>query len=59
MVDPDKKEDLIRREAYLIWLAEGKPEGRDKEHWAEAECLVAKIYEQADQEGGGNPSIEP
>ena len=37
--DPD--EDLIRRKAYELWLAEGKPEGRDRDHSELARELVA------------------
>lgn len=48
MLEPEKKEELIRREAHLLWLAEGKPDGRDKEHWAEAERLVQRIEEARD-----------
>jgi len=42
LFEDKKKEDLIRREAHLLWLAEGKPEGRDKAHWREAERLVER-----------------
>ena len=34
-------EDSIRTRAYLIWLDEGQPHGRDAEHWARAEADVA------------------
>jgi hypothetical protein len=27
------REDRIRERAYLIWIREGRPEGRDKVHW--------------------------
>jgi hypothetical protein len=50
VVVPEKKENLIRREAHLLWLAEGQPDGRDKEHWAEAQGIVERIYEQAERE---------
>lgn len=30
----------IRDEAYKLWEAEGRPEGRDQEHWYRAEHLV-------------------
>jgi len=45
--------DDIRREievrAYLIWESEGKPHGREKEHWmrAEAEILGRKPAKKA------------
>lgn len=30
------KEDQIRDAAYLLWLEEGQPHGRDQEHWHKA-----------------------
>lgn len=32
--------EQIRTEAYLIWLNEGQPHGRDHDHWAQAEAAV-------------------
>jgi Protein of unknown function (DUF2934) len=37
--DPD--EERIRRKAYELWLSEGRPEGRDRDHWELARELVA------------------
>ena len=37
--DPD--EDRIREKAYHLWVAEGRPEGREKDHWELARELVA------------------
>jgi hypothetical protein len=37
------REEQIAYRAYLLWLADGKPEGRDKEHWKEAESIVDQI----------------
>jgi len=34
-------EDRIRTRAYLIWLEEGQPHGKDTEHWSRAEAEVA------------------
>jgi hypothetical protein len=42
-VSEHTREDQIRYRAYLLWLADGKPEGRDKEHWQEAEAIVEQI----------------
>jgi hypothetical protein len=36
----------IRERAYLIWLDEGRPEGRDNIHWQMAAELVAKQNDQ-------------
>lgn len=33
-------EDRIRQRAHEIWLAEGQPSGREKEHWEQAETEV-------------------
>ena len=30
-------EDVIRTRAYLIWEREGRPTGRDYEHWVQAQ----------------------
>lgn len=30
------KEDLIRRRAYALWEKEGRPEGKQEEHWRRA-----------------------
>jgi hypothetical protein len=29
-------DDLIRERAYVIWIAEGRPHGRDLAHWQRA-----------------------
>ncbi|MCC7203591.1 MAG: DUF2934 domain-containing protein [Phycisphaeraceae bacterium] len=28
--------DQIAKQAYMIWLAKGKPEGKDRENWLDA-----------------------
>lgn len=33
----DRRTELIRERAYRIWIEEGEPEGREEEHWAQAE----------------------
>ena len=37
-------EDLIRERAYGIWIAEGRPDGREHAHWERArhELLAAR-----------------
>ena len=35
-------EQRIRERAYRIWVDEGQPEGRDKEHWELAEFAIAQ-----------------
>src|SRR5689334_23583134 len=36
----DETEQRIRERAYRIWEEEGRPEGRDREHWERARFLV-------------------
>ena len=37
----DSVDERIKRRAHRIWEEEGRPEGRDKEHWDMAAELVA------------------
>ncbi|MQP67419.1 DUF2934 domain-containing protein [Niveispirillum sp. SYP-B3756] len=32
--------EQVAYEAYLLWLGEGRPEGKDMEHWLVAEQIV-------------------
>jgi hypothetical protein len=34
-------EQAIRERAYAIWEEEGRPEGRDVDHWLPAEAEIA------------------
>ena len=40
-VPPVDRQDAIRRQAYALWERDGRPDGRDVEHWLRAERLVA------------------
>jgi hypothetical protein len=33
-------EDRVRERAYLIWIEEGSPHGRDLDHWLQAEWEI-------------------
>lgn len=33
-------EERIRQRAYEIWEQEGRPDGRDREHWLRAEAEI-------------------
>jgi hypothetical protein len=35
-------ERRIRERAFLLWIDEGQPEGRDKDHWELAKMAVAE-----------------
>ena len=32
----DSRDELVKKRAYEIWEAEGRPWGRDAEHWQQA-----------------------
>jgi hypothetical protein len=42
------REDRIRERAHQIWEEQGRPEGRDLEHWHEAE---RQLHEGLDAQG--------
>lgn len=35
-------EQLIRHRAFQIWIEEGQPDGKDKEHWEKAQAELEK-----------------
>jgi len=41
MSKDDKSQREIRKIAYGIWMQEGQPEGRDREHWEAAKEIWA------------------
>jgi hypothetical protein len=45
-------QERIRRRAHEIWEREGRPEGRDQEHWAQA-------IQGTEAEGGGVSPAAP
>jgi hypothetical protein len=49
MTDSEEQdiERRIRERAYKIWLDEGQPEGRDKDHWDLARMAIAEEDGQA------------
>jgi hypothetical protein len=44
--DSGTQDDQVRERAYLIWVDEGRPHGRELDHWLRAKWEV---------EGGPNP----
>jgi hypothetical protein len=38
--DPAAREQAIRERAYAIWEEEGRPQGRDVDHWLRAETEI-------------------
>ena len=54
------KEQRIQHQAYLLWLDEGRPEGREKEHWERAEKIVERMDEISKEDESGNaPAVGP
>jgi Protein of unknown function (DUF2934) len=45
------REEKIRERAYAIWLDQGSVDGRDQEHWLEAEKEIAKEEVAAEPKG--------
>jgi hypothetical protein len=43
----DAREERIRAKAHELWEADGRPEGRDREHWEQAAKLVTEEERQA------------
>lgn len=58
--DPD--EDRIRRKAHQLWEAEGRPHGRDEDHWSQAREIIAIQDSQGDtllpRDSGAEEPIE-
>ena len=51
---PGTKEDRIREEAFLLWNADGRPEGIADEHWHRANEVIEhqdKLTEQESKRG--------
>lgn len=46
------REQAVRDAAYAIWEAEGRPSGRDAEHWKQAEEKVAAGHPKDADKGG-------
>lgn len=45
-------EDCVRRRAYRIWEAEGRPVGRDDEHWRRAHDDIERENSRATEHMG-------
>ncbi len=59
-MDSDR-EARIRDRAYEIWVREGRPQGRQDEHWRQAEAEIAAEMDAASgpKAAGGKPGSEP
>jgi Protein of unknown function (DUF2934) len=57
---PFEREQRIRERAHALWEREGRPEGRDGEHWAQA-CREIDMGEHAAESGtaGSYENVTP
>lgn len=53
------REQIVRDVAYAIWEAEGKPQGRDVEHWRLAEQRVAASLAGGSAKAGTKTQAKP
>jgi hypothetical protein len=56
---PPPTNDQVAALAYAIWLDRGRPEGRDMEHWLEAERQLRGVVEPLVDENRLDPAIAP
>lgn len=49
----DGMEEKIRERAYAIWEEEGRPEGREQEHWERAAREFGHLGDQHRHSGNG------
>lgn len=50
--------DEIRERAYRIWDAEGRPEGKEKEHWERAERELSSEANASGSSSAGSDVLE-
>ena len=55
MKQDDKTQREIRKIAYGLWIKDGQPEGRDREHWEAAKEIWAfRSHNHVLEESGGS-----
>lgn len=54
MRQDDKAQREIRRIAYALWAEDGRPDGRDREHWERAKL----IWSARNNEAGPGVALE-
>jgi Protein of unknown function (DUF2934) len=59
MAEERDMEERIREGAFHIWIQEGRPEGRDKEHWELAKAQIAAEERQPADQGEKAPIPGP
>jgi len=54
------RDERIRQQAYQIWLDEGCPDGRHKDHWEQAEKIITREDDLGKKdERGTDPAVGP
>jgi hypothetical protein len=56
---PKVDEDHIRRRAHLIWIEDGKPEGRAMDHWLRARWELEQVPDPKAEHRQGEGAPEP
>lgn len=51
-MEPHAREEQIRARAYALWEQQGRPAGREAEHWAEASRQIDEEQEAAKADQG-------
>ncbi|TIN26664.1 MAG: DUF2934 domain-containing protein [Mesorhizobium sp.] len=52
----DSREERIKRRAYEIWEREGRPTGREQEHWDQAVQEIEAEGPETER-GAGDPAV--
>jgi hypothetical protein len=58
-MEPEDREERIRKRAHQIWEREGKPHGRDAEHWRQAASEIDAEAAASDLEPKPTEPAEP
>ncbi len=64
MKQDDKTQHEIRKIAYGLWIKDGQPEGRDREHWEAAKEIWAfrshnHVLDESDESTGTTKKSRP
>ncbi len=59
MASKDNAQREIRKIAYALWMEQGQPDGRDREHWEAAKVIWAFRNPDAGGKQDGDTALEP
>jgi hypothetical protein len=57
MTNPKDHQERLRQRAYELWEREGRPHGREAEHWKQAEAELGKAAAAASPTVTAKPAI--